>query len=186
MRRALALLLAVGSCACQGQPARSPSSPSAVQDDGATADSAPQTTDDGAATEPSLDARTGSDPLRDGRAPDPTRALPRLGIKQIGLHVGGGAGSAEERQALLRALGQQERPLLDCYRLVDRPGVGGTFGVDLYVGAKGGRPEVRAVRHKLGGPAFETCMTSALGKTAFGPQVRAIVVSYSLRFELSP
>ena len=131
-------------------------------------------------------AQPSTHPLLDDRSPDPTHALPRLGIKHVGLHVGGGTGSASERTELLEALEKGQLRVLQCYRLVDRANAGGTFGVDLYVAAAGGRPEVRAVRHKLGGPEFEACMVGALGNVTMGPQARAIVVSYSLRFELSP
>jgi hypothetical protein len=106
-------------------------------------------------------------------------------VKHVGLHVGGGSGSTEERADLLDALEQKQLRLLSCYRLVDRPGVGGTFGADLYVATRGGHPEVRAMRHKLGGEEFESCMATALGSVAFGPQQRPVVVSYSLRFELA-
>lgn len=185
MRRALAPLLAVGLCACQAPPAQTPSSSAAKETTGDARASGTVATDD-ATSEATGHPRTEAHPLEDNRAPDPAHALPRLGIKQIGLHVGGGTGSAEERKALLDALAAGERGVLECYRLVDKPGVGGTFGVDLYVGAKGGHPEVRGVRHKLGGEEFEACMKGALSKAAFGPQARPLVVSYSLRFELSP
>jgi len=125
-------------------------------------------------------------PLLDDRAPDPSRALPRLSLRNLGLHVGGGTGTAEERRGLLDALAGQERRLLHCYTHVERPEGGGTFGVDLYIGARGGHPEIRALRHKLGGEPFESCMKDALSAVAFGAQPRPLVISYSVRFELSP
>lgn len=186
MRRALAPLLAVGLHACHAPPAPVPPPSSAAEATTGDAPASATGTTDAAPSEAHGDSQAKAHPLEDDRAPDPARALPRLGIKQIGLHVGGGTGSAEERKALLDALAARERGVLDCYRLVDKPGAGGTFGVDLYVGAKGGHPEVRGVRHKLGGDEFEACMKSALARTTFGPQARPLVVSYSLRFELSP
>jgi hypothetical protein len=186
MRRALAPLLAVGLCACQAPPAQTPSPSSAAEEATDDAPASGTVAPDDASSQANGDSRAESHPLEDNRAPDPAHALPRLGIKQIGLHVGGGTGSAEERKALLDALAAGERGVLECYRLVDKAGAGGTFGVDLYVGAKGGHPEVRGVRHKLGGEEFEACMKGALARTTFGPQARPLVVSYSLRFELSP
>lgn len=178
-------LLALALTACTGPqtPSAHPA-PSAPEAEGSAAAPAVGAGDSQAPVEGS--SPESPHPLLDERAPDPAHALPRLSLKHVGLHVGGGTGSTDERAKLLDALEQREVRLLECYRLVDRPGVGGTFGADLYVAASGGHPEIRALRHKLGGQGFEGCMTGALASVAFGPQPRAIVVSYSLRFEISP
>jgi len=186
MRTALLLVPALGLLACAGSPPPTavPSAAAEGSSEDATSPApgpaeAPVVTADG-------EGKGVPHPLVDDRAPDPARSLPRLSVKHVGLHVGGGDGSAGERKALLDALEAGQLRVLDCYRFVDQPALGGTFGVDLYVGARGGSPEVRALRHKLGGEGFEGCMVGALGRVSFGPQVRPIVVSYSLRFELSP
>lgn len=185
MRSLPRCLLALGLTACAA-----PQTPSARSEEPVpSAEGSTPATQAGAAgstAHPSSEAKATPNPLLDERAPDPAHALPRLSLKHVGLHVGGGTGSSEERAQLLEALERRQTGLLQCYRLVDRPLAGGTFGADLYVGAKGGHPEIRGFRHKLGGEGFESCMAGAFASVAFGPQARPIVVSYSLRFELSP
>jgi len=181
MRRFASSFLVLGLAACTPRQGQAPQAETPTAGNGAEVPTE--------STTPTAAAEAGNgpgpNPLVDDRAADEAHALPRLSVKHLGLHVGGGSGSEDERTALLKALERGQLPVLDCYRLVERPGTSGTFGADLFVAAAGGRPEVRAVRHKLGGPEFEACMASALGKVNFGPQVRPLVVSYSLRFELS-
>jgi hypothetical protein len=179
MRRFASCFLAIGLVACAAP--QKPAAPAKVQD-GDETQRAPASLEPAAEAE----AQAGPHPLLDERAADPAHALPRLSYKNVGLHVGGGTGSADERQALLAALGQGEQAVLKCYGRVERPPAGGTFGSDLYVPAAGGHPEVRALRQKLGGLDFEECMMKALEAVRFGPQARPLVISYSIRFELSP
>jgi hypothetical protein len=54
----------------------------------------------------------------------------------------------------------------------------------LFVPLGGGAPTVRAMRHKLGGKEFESCMEKALLSARFEPPQRATVLSYSLRFDV--
>lgn len=122
--------------------------------------------------------------LEDGRKPEPTRALPRVSTRHLGMHIGGEDNSPEAKAPYLSALAGGESGFLRCYRQVDEPMDGGTFGADLYVGAGGGAPEVRAIRQKLGDAEFEGCMKAALRQVSFRQQSRPTVLSYSLRFEV--
>jgi hypothetical protein len=178
MRRFASCCLAIGLVAC-ARPQK-PAADAQVENGGETAP-APVSSESAAQAK----AEPGPHPLLDERAADPAHALPRLSYKNVGLHVGGGTGSADERQALLDALGQGEEKVLRCYARVEKPSAGGTFGSDLYVPASGGHPHVRAVRQKLGGLDFVECMQKALETVSFGPQARPLVISYSIRFELS-
>jgi hypothetical protein len=112
--------------------------------------------------------------------------LPELSVKSFGLHIGGSkdAGAREEFQ---RALESGSWRYLDCYRTLEQPGVVGTFGADLAIGAAGGKAKVKTTRTKLRGEAFETCMVHALESVTFGrpPSGRSVVVSYSVKFSLS-
>jgi hypothetical protein len=113
--------------------------------------------------------------------------LPELSVKSFGLHVGGGARDAAARDDFLRALEGAKSRYLDCYRLIDEPGAIGTFGADLTVGGSGGKPRVGKPRTKLRGEEFQACMVHAFESVSFSapPSGRAVVVSYSVKFNLS-
>lgn len=105
-------------------------------------------------------------------------------MRHIGLHIGGGPNDEATRRPILRAFEAQVERFLWCYRQVDHPLRGGIYGVDLYVPARGGAPEVRATRQKLGPEAFDACMMDAFRQVRLPPPPRPTVVSYSLRFDV--
>lgn len=105
-------------------------------------------------------------------------------MRHIGLHVGGGPNDDATRRPILRALETQERRVLECYRLVERPLRGGVYGADLFVPGSGGTAQVRATRQKLGAEDFDACMRAALAQVRFPKPPRPTVVSYSLRFDV--
>lgn len=154
---------------------KSSTEPAAATDDGGPVATNPES---GAAASP------GVNPLLDAREPDPSKSLPEISIRHIGMHIGGGTNTPEEKKPFLGALEANETPLLGCYRFVDKPLSGGTFGADLFVEKAGGHPVVRGTRHKLGGEEFDACMRRALGGVKFPVIERPTVLSYSLRFDV--
>jgi len=112
--------------------------------------------------------------------------LPELSVKSFGLHIGGSAADAAARDDFLRPLEATSDHFLDCYRAIEVPGSVGTFGADLTVGGSGGKPHVGKLRTKLKGDAFQACMVRALEGVTFPrpPSGRAVVVSYSVKFNL--
>jgi hypothetical protein len=143
--------------------------------------------DSGAATE---EAGSASEAIArrpapvDGREPRPNAALPEIRVRHIGLHIGGGPNDEPTRRPILRAIEAQERRVLGCYRLVERPLRGGVYGADLFVPGAGGAAQVRATRQKLGAEDFDACMRKALEQVRFPKPPRPTVVSYSLRFDV--
>jgi hypothetical protein len=113
--------------------------------------------------------------------------LPELRVKSFGLHVGGAARDAAARADYLRVLESGWWRYLDCYRLLDRPGVEGTFGADLHVSGDGGKARVAHPRTKLPGTPFRECMERAFASAHFAPSPsgRAVVLSYSVKFTLA-
>ena len=105
-------------------------------------------------------------------------------MSHLGMHIGGEANTPEAKRPFLDAIGDREDELLRCYRFVDEPMGGGSFGVDLYVKTSGGSPEIQAVRQKLGGDEFVSCMKTAFLHVDFSPTSRPTVLSYSLLFKL--
>lgn len=123
--------------------------------------------------------------LPGGEEPTPDKALPELKIEPIGMHVGGGKNTPDEKAPFHRALERQFPAFLACYRLVDDPWSGGSFGVDLKIPRAGGAPTVEQPRTKIRGNGFEPCMLSAFAQTHFEkPKAGPTVISYSVRFSL--
>ncbi len=100
------------------------------------------------------------------------------------MHIGGGPNDPEGKRPFLRAIEAKNPQFLQCYRLVRSPLHGGTFGVDLFVGAKGGTPDVRDTRQRLGGDDFQSCMVDAFNTVRFGRPEKPTTLSYSLRFDV--
>jgi hypothetical protein len=125
--------------------------------------------------------------LPGGEEPTPDKALPELGVAALGMHIGGGSNTPEEKAPFQRALERQFPAFLECYRLVEDPWSGGSFGVDLKVGRSGGAPTLEQPRTKIRGGGFKECMLGALGKVQFEkPKAGPTVLSYSVMFTLRP
>lgn len=118
--------------------------------------------------------------------PDPSRSLPEVSVRTLGLHIGGGpnddASKAPFREAVERRFGD----FLECYKKVDDPGRGGTFGVDMLIGREGGNPDVRQPRTAMQGAEFKDCVQGVFGGVEFSRPVKGpTMISYSVRFEVS-
>ena len=129
-------------------------------------------------------AQGASTELEDDREPDPSKSLPELSFSHLGMHIGGESNSPESKRPWLKGIEAGQEDLLRCYRYVEEPESGGSYGVDLYVGRSGGAPEVRASRQKIGGEKFDACMKQAFEKLNFQKPERPTVLSYSLLFSL--
>lgn len=124
-------------------------------------------------------------PLPGGEEPTPDKALPELKIEPLGMHVGGGKNTPEEKAPFHRALERQFPAFLECYRLADDPWAGGSFGIDIKIARAGGAPTLEQPRTKIRGKGFEDCMLAAFGKAQFEkPKAGPTVISYSIRFTL--
>jgi hypothetical protein len=99
------------------------------------------------------------------------------------MHIGGQSNSAESKRPWLADIERHEDAVLSCYRLVNDPLRGGSFGVDLFVASRGGSPEVRGSRQKIGGEELDRCMRDAFVAIDFHPPGRPTVLSYSILFE---
>ncbi|HWP04606.1 MAG TPA: hypothetical protein VNN72_02635 [Polyangiaceae bacterium] len=193
LRTALVTVLGVALAGCakpaSERPAAAPASGSAASPpEGAPPDAtappgtAPATAPPG--TAPPVAIGPGAAPAAPERHGPP---LPELSVKSFGLHVGGSAADAAARADFLRALEAGTPSYLDCYRAIEVPGSVGTFGADLTIGGSGGKAKVGKPRTKLRGDAFQTCMVRALESVSFArtPSGRTVVVSYSVKFNLS-
>jgi hypothetical protein len=99
------------------------------------------------------------------------------------MHIGGESNSAQSKRPWLSDIEREGDAILLCYRHVQVPGQVGSFGLDLYVGVDGGRGEIKGMRQKIGGEAFERCMQQAFSSIDFHRPERPTMLSYSLLFE---
>ncbi|HXK19988.1 MAG TPA: hypothetical protein VNG33_19390 [Polyangiaceae bacterium] len=180
----------LSGCAAPSAPLASPPGASAgsEQAPGATGDRAAQSgSSTGQGVKP-VGAAAGAfpaAPLPGGEEPTPDKALPELHIEALGMHVGGGKNSPEEKAPFQRALERQFPAFLGCYRLADDAWAGGSFGIDLKIARAGGAPSVEQPRTKIHGAGFQDCMLAAFGKVAFEkPKAGPTVISYSVMFTL--
>jgi hypothetical protein len=126
-----------------------------------------------------------SAPLPGGEEPTPDKALPELRIEALGMHVGGGTNSPQEKAPFQRALERQFPAFLECYRLAEDPWAGGSFGIDVKIPRAGGAPTIEQPRTKIRGADFQDCMLAAFGKVQFEkPKAGPTVISYSVMFTL--
>lgn len=172
---------------CTGQKAPIASAPgSAVDGTSGAGSESPGAVGSGTeGSTPSAMSRVPAAPLPGGEEPTPDKALPELRIEPLGMHVGGGTNDAAEKAPFHRALERQFPAFLECYRLVEDPWSGGSFGIDLKIPRAGGPPSIEQPRTKLHGTGFQQCMVSAFGKVQFErPKAGPTVISYSVRFTL--
>lgn len=109
---------------------------------------------------------------------------PHVSVKYIGLHVGGGPNDKATKAPFERAIARHFPELARCYATVARPGVAGTFGVDLLVPASGGRAQTSNSRTALPGDAFRDCVTHVFETVEFEkPKHGATKLSYAVRFD---
>lgn len=148
----------------------------------ATPPSAPGTTP---STSPAASTPSSTSNPGENTAPVPARALPKLELKAVGLHVGGGPNDAATHHAFGAPIALQFSEFMRCYRSVENPKALAIFGVDLLVPSDEGRASVRKIRTSLRGKEFQVCMQGALELVRFkNPLKKPTTVSYSVRFAL--
>jgi len=181
------LVLLAAACATQAAPLASPPAamPGAAPATGESATEAGSPNRGLAKPSGAAVATFPAAPLPAGEEPTPDKALPELRVEPLGMHIGGGSNTPEEKAPFHRALERQFPELLECYRFVEDPWGGGSFGVDLKIGRNGGAPTLEQPRTKIRGTGFKECMVSALGRAQFDkPKAGPTVVSYSVVFTL--
>ncbi len=184
----LGLLLAaalLGACARGAAPLAGAPGVSSGAGNASGSEAPPPPGADGSGAKDAPQATLPALPLPGGEQPTPDKALPELKVEPLGMHVGGGKNDAEEKAPFHRALEQRFPAFLECYRLVEDPFAGGSFGVDLKIPRAGGAPIVEQPRTRIKGAAFRDCMVAAIGKAQFDkPKAGPTVISYSVRFSL--
>jgi hypothetical protein len=167
----IAALVVAGACAAR-QPASDAASPAEAERAAAPGAAA-------RAVSPPRSASSAAEASDEPRGP----SLPEVRVEAVGLHIGGGSNDEAARTPFKQAIAAEDDEFLRCYRLVEDPMRGGTFGVDLFIPRDGGNAEVRQPRTGMRGEAFRRCMLAAFAKVEFErPALGPTVISYSLRF----
>ena len=117
--------------------------------------------------------------------PDPTRSLPEVTVRNVGLHIGGESNDPASKEPFQRAVAARFEAFLTCYRQVAEPEKGGVFGVDLFIKREGGQAEVRQPRTSMKGDEFRECVVEVFKSVVFDRPIKGpTVISYSLKFEV--
>ena len=102
-----------------------------------------------------------------------------------GMHIGGGPNDEASKRPFIKAIEASFDAMRTCYKKAEDPMHGGTFGVDLKIAGKGGRPDVQQVRTALKGDGLKECLQTAFKEIQFGPPPKGpTVVSVSVKFSL--
>ena len=101
------------------------------------------------------------------------------------MHIGGGPNDEVNKRPFIKAIEGAFDAMRVCYRKAEDPARGGTFGVDLKIGGKGGKPEVQQVRTALKGETLKECLQTTFKEIQFGPPPKGpTTVSVSVKFSL--
>jgi hypothetical protein len=104
-------------------------------------------------------------------------------VRNIGLHIGGGPNDDENKAPILNSVAPHLSEFAPCLSQSQDAAVGGDFGVDLMIPAKGGIAEVSNPRATLRGAAFRACVVKVFEAIVFERPLRGkTMASYSIRF----
>ncbi len=198
--RELAFVAAtLGLCACSG--ASAPDGSAAASNAGAAASTAPSAQSSAVAPPqnsassivppaPSASAMTDVPMAAPSAsaAPSPPAAeetpLPKVKVKNIGMHIGGGPNDDVTKEPIKRSVEPHFDALRRCFAKVDDQAKGGDFGADVLIEGAGGKAKITHPRTALKGAGFEACVVSVFEAIEFlkpkGGQ--KTMVSYSIRF----
>ena len=124
-------------------------------------------------------ATTDTEPVAE---PEPEETS-SLEVKTIGLHVGGGPNDSETRGRYVAIIESKLAEFKKCHLLTPDTNKKASFGVDLLLPTKGGRPKVKDYRTSLKGRDFQACVLGTFGQIRFPEVPRPTVISYSLLFK---
>lgn len=187
----LILGCATGHSAPECPETRQPSAPTPVQSvtvQGVPVSPAPETSADPSALNqgsPVAAAPLGA-PANGAPAPSTESSLPELKVQLSGMHIGGGPNDEVNKRPFIHAIEGSFDAMRGCYKKAEDPARGGTFGVDLKIGRKGGLPDVQQVRTALKGDSLRTCLEQTFRGIQFSaPPKGPTIVSVSVRFSMS-
>jgi hypothetical protein len=108
---------------------------------------------------------------------------PRVEVKQMGLHIGGGPNDVEHHAVYADPISLRFEDIRQCYLLVQDNPKKASFGVDLLIPSKGGKAKIENYRTAIGGKDFHLCVLGVFGSIEFKGPGKATMVSYSVLFK---
>lgn len=110
--------------------------------------------------------------------------LPKVKVKNIGMHIGGGPNDDVTKEPIKRSVEPHFDAFRRCFAKVDDLTKGGDFGVDVLIEGAGGKAKITHPRTALKGEGFDACMVTVFEAIEFlKPKGgKKTMVSYSLRF----
>lgn len=140
----------------------------------------------GGSAQPQSSGQVADQPVDPGQVPPPIvddEPLPKVTVKKIGLHIGGGPNDDETKKPIIDSVKPHFDEMRACWRLVQEPGKLNDFGVDLMIEREGGKAQVSNPRSGIKGEGFEECMLKVFEGIEFlKPKTGKTMVSYSVRF----
>lgn len=117
-------------------------------------------------------------------APAQEAPIPKVKVKNIGMHIGGGPNDDVTKEPIKRSVEPHFDAFRRCFTKVEDPEKGGDFGVDVLIEGNGGKAKITHPRTALKGAGFEACVVSVFEAIDFlKPKGgKKTMVSYSLRF----
>lgn len=163
-----------------------------------TTAAAPATATASAAAPPAPPAASAAPPATAAAAapaPDPAASaapeakpaeapLPEVGVKNIGMHIGGGPNDNVTKAPIHKSVEPHFDEMRRCWTKVEDPKKAGDFGIDLLIDGQGGKAEVSKPRTAIKGDGFKECMVAVYEAIEFlKPRgSKKTKVSYSVRF----
>ena len=117
-------------------------------------------------------------------APAEEAPLPKVKVKNIGMHIGGGPNDDVTKEPIKRSVEPHFDAFRRCFAKVEDQTKGGDFGVDVLIEAAGGKAKITHPRTALKGEGFEACVVDVFQAIEFlKPKgSKKTMVSYSIRF----
>lgn len=121
----------------------------------------------------------------DSGEPDKDTPIPDVVVKNVGMHIGGEANTAEQKRPIRAAVALHYDAMKRCYAKADTPPTKAvTFGVDMRIKGEGGTPKITNPRSGLKGGGAKECLVSVFEAIEFPkqPKGQARMVSFSIEF----
>ncbi|RLB65276.1 MAG: hypothetical protein DRI90_02425 [Deltaproteobacteria bacterium] len=110
--------------------------------------------------------------------------LPDVEVTNIGMHIGGEANTAAEKQPIREAVHKHYDDFRRCYGKLESPPKEATFGVDMRIEGAGGHAKISNPRNTFDDDAITSCFVAVFETVDFPKSKKGIaqMVSFSLRF----
>jgi hypothetical protein len=130
--------------------------------------------------QPQADAEAPSDDAE----PEKDAPLPDVTVKNVGMHIGGEANTADQKRPLRNAVAKHYDAMKRCYAKAEKTTKAVTFGVDMRIKGEGGNPKVSNPRSGLRGEGVKACLVTVFENIDFPRQPKGVarMVSFSVEF----